>query len=349
MKRSVSHRGQEMLTIGIIGYGYWGPNLARNFVSHHATHVATICDLDSSRRKVAATNHPGIAVTADVKTVLHDDSIELVAIATPVHTHYRLAAAALNAGKHVLLEKPMTASVSEAEKLVSIAEKKGLRLFVDHTYVFTGAVKQIHDMAVSGLLGDLYYFDSVRVNLGLFQRDVNVIWDLAPHDFSIMDHVVHEEPVAVSAIGAARVHPELEEVAYITVRFRNGLIAHFHVNWMSPVKIRRIILGGSKKMIVFDDLSPDEKIKIYDKGVSLSLQNASRDTIHQSIVQYRIGDMYSPTIDSSEALKTEVTHIVDCIKGYEKPLACGSAGLRVVRLLEAAAKSLKKGGSFVRI
>ncbi|KAF0180294.1 MAG: oxidoreductase domain protein [Nitrospirae bacterium] len=338
-----------MINAAIIGYGYWGPNLVRNFSEHAAASVAAICDSDASRLKAAKARHPAVRVAADAGDVLHDDAIELVAIATPVQTHYRLAREALLAGKHVLLEKPMTASVAQAEKLVNLAEKTGRLLFVDHTYVFTGAVKHMKEMVASGAIGDMYYFDSVRVNLGLFQRDVNVLWDLAPHDFSILDHLIGEQPAAVSAIGAARVHPELEEVAYITVRFRSGLIAHFHVNWMSPVKIRRTILGGSRKMVVFDELSPDEKIKVYDKGVSLSLQKASRDRVHHCIVQYRIGDMYSPRIDSSEALKTEVDHIVACIEGRGKPLASGAAGLRVVRLLEAAAKSLKKGGRFVTL
>ncbi len=336
-----------MIKAAVIGYGYWGPNLVRTFSEHPSASVAVVCDRDAERLKAAAARYPAVKVTSEVIDIMRDEAIDLVAIATPVQTHYRLAREALLAGKHVLLEKPMTASVAEAEKLVTLAEKKNLSLFVDHTFVFTGAVRHIKALIVSRELGDLYYFDSVRVNLGLFQHDVNVIWDLAPHDFSIMDHFIQEPPVAVSAIGAARILPSMEDIAYITVKFRSGMIAHFHVNWMSPVKIRRIIIGGSKKMVVFDDLSPDEKVKIYDKGITHNLRNASRDKVYTSKIQYRIGDMRSPRIETSEALKTEVGHIVACIEGREKPIASGADGLRVVRLLEAAAKSLKTGGRFV--
>jgi predicted dehydrogenase len=336
-----------LINVAVIGYGYWGPNLVRNFLENPATSVSYVCDLDQSRLGILKSKNPHIKTTTNYRDVLKDDNVHLLAISTPVSTHYKLARDALRAGKHVLIEKPMTSSVSQAERLVELAEKNNLILFVDHTFVYTGAVKNIRALISSGKIGDLYYFDSVRVNLGLFQHDINVIWDLAPHDFSVMDYLVSEKPAFVSATGAGRVNGKIEDIAYVSVKFPNGLIAHFHVNWMSPVKIRRIIIGGSKKMIVFDDLSPDEKVKVYDKGVTLL--DAPKDKIYKNLVQYRIGDMYSPRIEGAEALKVEVAHIVDCIKDKKKPLADGEAGLRVVRLLDAAQRSLKKGGMIVRI
>jgi predicted dehydrogenase len=254
---------------------------------------------------------------------------------------------ALDAGKHVLVEKPLTSTVREAETLVSLAQKKGLILIVDHTFIYTGAVRRIKEFISADELGEMYYFDSVRVNLGLFQHDVNVIWDLAPHDISIMDFIISEKPLSVVATGAVHTAGGKEDVAYVTVRFKGGLIAHFHVNWMSPVKIRRIIIGGSKKMVVFDDLDPAEKVKIYDKGIELSSEN--RKSVYQSLVQYRLGDMYAPAINNIEALKVEIEHFADCIQNGKTPITDGEAGLRIVRILEAADKSLKKGGVKVRL
>lgn len=332
-----------MINVALIGYGYWGPNLLRNFLENPDTDVSCVCDLNEARLQLVKNRTPRVNVLSDYTALLRDPAVDLVAIATPVSTHYSLAREALRAGKHVLLEKPFAGAVAEAEKLIELADKKKLKLFVDHTFVYTGAVKKIRSMIQGGQLGDLYYFDSVRVNLGLFQHDVDVIWDLAPHDFSIMDFLVDEKPVSVSAIGSSCVEGRFADVAYVTVRFGNGAIAHFHVNWLSPVKIRRIIIGGSEKMIVFDDLNPDEKVKVYDKGVTVGDKLTNR-------VQYRIGDMYSPKIESNEALKVEVEHIVECLKHPEiKPLTDGEAGLRVVRLLEACKKSLAKGGLFVKI
>lgn len=336
-----------MINVGVIGYGYWGPNLARNFNENPSSAVSYVCDLDDSRLKSSRIKNPNIKATSDYKDVLNDADIQLIAISTPVSSHYRLAMDALKAGKHVLLEKPMTSNAAHAERLIETAEKNNLILFVDHTFIYTGAVQHIKKLMSSGDIGDMLYFDSVRVNLGLFQHDVNVIWDLAPHDFSVMDHLIDEKPASVSATGASRVHGKLEDIAYVAVKFKSGLIAHFHVNWMSPVKIRRIIIGGSKKMVVFDDLNPDEKIKVYDKGIKLL--DAPKDKIYKNLIQYRIGDMYAPNIESTEALKAEVAHIVDCIQNKKKPLTDGKAGLNVVKLLGAAQKSLKKGGASVRI
>jgi len=336
-----------VINVGVIGYGYWGPNLVRNFNENPSTAVSYVCDLDDSRLKCSRIKNPNIKATSHYKDLLNDSGIQLIAIATPVTSHYRLAMDALKAGKHVLLEKPMTSNAAHAEQLIEMAEKNNLKLFVDHTFIYTGAVQHIKKLMSSGDIGDMLYFDSVRVNLGLFQHDVNVIWDLAPHDFSVMDYLIDEIPVSVSATGASRVHGKIEDIAYVVVKFNSGLIAHFHVNWMSPVKIRRIMIGGSKKMIVFDDLSPDEKVKVYDKGVKLL--DAPKDKIYKNLIEYRIGDMHAPKIDSTEALKAEVAHIVDCIQNNKKTLTDGKAGLNVVRLLEAAQKSLKKVGGFVRI
>jgi len=336
-----------MINVGVIGYGYWGPNLVRNFNENPATNVSYVCDIDESRLKALRDKYPNINTTTDYNDLLRDSNIDLIAISTPISTHYKLARDALNAGKHVLIEKPMTSNTSHAEKLIELAEKKGLVLFVDHIFIYTGAIQSIKNIISSGEIGDIYYFDSVRVNLGLLQHDANVIWDLAPHDFSIMDFLIDEKPVSVSAVGATRVHRKMEDISYITLRFRNGLIAHFHLNWLSPVKIRRIIIGGSKKMIVLDDLNPDEKVKIYDKGITLI--KTERNKLYKNIIQYRIGDMHAPRIDNTEALKVAVAHLVDCIKFKKTPLTDGKAGLRVVKLLEASQKSLKKGGGFVRI
>jgi len=337
-----------MINTAIIGYGYWGPNLVRNFSENPDTDVSYVCDLNESRMKQVRTKHPKIKTLTDHREMLKDPSVQLVAIATPVSTHYKLAHEALKAGKNVLLEKPFTRTAAEAERLIDLAGKKNLKLFVDHTFIYTGAIQKIKSMVQAGQIGDIYYFDSVRVNLGLFQHDVNVVWDLAPHDFSIMDFLVNEKPVAASAIGSCCVKGQFEDVAYVTVKFGNGVIAHFNINWLSPVKIRKIIIGGSEKMIVFDDLNPDEKVKVYDKGVTLKDQ--SQDKIYKNLIQYRIGDMYCPKIESAEALKVEVAHIVECLKDKGKqPMTDCNAGLRVVKLLEACEKSLGKGGTFVKL
>jgi predicted dehydrogenase len=330
------------LKVGVIGCGYWGPNLIRNFNENYHTDIKYACDLDKERLQRIKIRYPMITATTNYKDMLKDDNIQVVAIATPVHTHYKLTKEALNAGKHVFIEKPFTSKVKEAEELVEFAKKKGLILFVDHTFIYTGAVRKIKEFMSSGEVGDIYYFDSVRVNLGLFQSDVNVIWDLAPHDISIMDYLITERPKSVIAIGAAHTKDKIEDIAYVAVKFKNELIAHFHLNWMSPVKIRRIIIGGSKKMIVFDDLDPADKVKIYDKGITLSKTN--KKVVYQSMIQYRIGDMHAPKIDNTEALKIMTEHLADCIMNRKEPITNGESGLRVVRVLEAAEKSIKKGG-----
>jgi predicted dehydrogenase len=330
------------LKVGVIGCGYWGPNLIRNFNENYHTDITYASDLDKEKIERIKLRYPMVTTTTNYKDILRDNNIHMVAIATPVHTHYKLIKESLNAGKHVLIEKPLTSKTREAEELLEIALKKNLILFVDHTFIYTGAVKKIKELVDSGSIGDIFYFDSVRVNLGLFQSDVNVIWDLAPHDVSVMDHLITEKPRSVVATGTSHTQSRIEDIAYVSVNFKNNLIAHFHLNWMSPVKIRRIIIGGSKKMVVFDDLDPADKVKIYDKGITLA--KTSRKVVYQNMIQYRIGDMFAPNIDNKEALRSMVEHLADCIKNKKAPLTGGESGLRVVRILEAAEQSIKKGG-----
>jgi predicted dehydrogenase len=272
--------------------------------------------------------------------------VDAVAIATPVSTHFPISLEALHAGKHVWVEKPMTATSEEGRRLVEEADRRRLVLHVDHTFVYTGAVRKISDLINSGALGRIYYYDSVRVNLGLFQRDVNVIWDLAVHDLSIMDHVLPQQPSALSVIAAKHVAGQPEDVAYLTLFFDDSTIAHIHVNWLAPVKVRRTLIGGSAKMIVYDDLEPSEKIKVYDKGLRLDDQAGAR---HQMLVGYRAGDMWAPQIEITEALQVEAKHFIDCIERSQPSQTSGEAGLRVVRMLEAAAESMAGRGRVVAL
>ena len=335
-----------MIGIGIVGLGYWGPNLLRNFAEAPGARVRAVCDLEANRLAAAAARYPAVKTTSDFKELLADPSVDAVAIATPVSTHYGLAVAALKAGKHVLVEKPLAASSSEAAKLIEEAERRRLVLMVDHTFVYTGAVQKIASLVGGGELGDLYYYDSVRVNLGLFQHDVNVIWDLAVHDLSIMDHVLPKGPGAVSATGMSHVSGGHENIAYLTLFFDSHFIAHIHVNWLAPVKGRRTLIGGSQRMIVYDDLEPSEKIKLYDKGITV---NNKPDSVYQMLVGYRAGDMWAPQLDGTEALKTEVAHFIDCIERQKKPTTDGASGLRVVRLVEAASASMSARGRLIEI
>lgn len=337
----------KKIKVGVIGCGYWGPNLIRNFNESISTDIKCVCDLSPQRIKLMNMKYPRMDITTDYKELLDDKDIHAVAIATPVSTHYKLAKESLEKGKHVLVEKPLASTVKQAEELVRLASKRNLVLLVGHTFIYTDAVRKIKNFVSSGKLGEMYYFDSVRVNLGLFQQDISVVWDLAPHDFSIMEFIIDERPTSVVAVGSSHTGCNREDVAYISVQFKSNLTAHFHVNWLSPVKIRRIIIGGSKKMIVFDDLDPAEKIKIYDRGIDVPRQNAK--SVYKNLVQYRVGDMSAPAIDNVEALKTEVEHFVDCITNNKRPVTDGETGLQVVRLLEAVDKSLKAGGIKVKL
>jgi predicted dehydrogenase len=335
-----------MIRIGVIGYGYWGPNIVRNFHTHDCSEVTLVADKSSKAQERLHKSHPSIAFTTDPMEVIKSKDIDLVAVVTPVWTHYELAKAALENGKHVFVEKPFTTSVAQAEELIELADRKNLQIMVDHTFLFTGAVKKIRQLIQAGELGDLYYYDSLRVNLGLFQHDVNVIWDLAPHDLSIMDHVINEKPEAVVATGEKHLSGDnaVEDVAFITVYFPKRIIAHVNVNWLSPVKVRTTLIGGEKKMLVWNDLEADEKIKLYDKGVSTS-KNPSN--LHQLLVSYRSGDMWAPQIEQIEALRAETAYFLKCIDENVKPFNDGVAGLRVVRLLEAAEKSVRTRGQAV--
>jgi len=334
-----------MIKVGVIGFGYWGPNVARNFNSCERAQLVSICDIDEKRLGRAGTTYPFIKTISDPRELVSSGDIDAVAIVTPVYTHHELAKAALEHDKHIFVEKPFTSTVAEAEELIELADKKNLKIMVDHTFLFTGAVRKMREVIDSQELGTLFFYDSVRVNLGLFQHDINVVWDLAPHDFSIMNYLIDVPPTAVSAWGTEHFGRGLEDVAYIAVHFNNCFIAHFHCNWLSPVKIRKTLISGDKKMLVWDDLSSDEKLKIYDKGVDIK----NTAGIHDLLVSYRSGDMYVPKVESTEALRLEVDYFVDCIEFDHEPFNDGKAGLLVVKMLEAADKSLKKEGSRIEL
>ena len=336
-----------MIKVGLIGYGYWGPNLARNLADTEGLELAGIADARPDRRVAAVRRHPGAAVVADAAELIARDDLDAVVIATSLHTHYPLAAAAIERGRHVLIEKPLAASKKEAESLAELAERRGVRLMVDHTFVYTGAVRTIRGLVDSGQLGDLLYLDSVRVNLGLFQQDTNVIWDLAAHDLSIMDYLIDARPVAVSADGTALAGYDRENVAYVTVHFDSGFLAHFHVNWLAPVKIRQMLVGGRQRMLVYDDMDPSEKVRVYDKGVNLDV--VDDQTRRQILVSYRTGDMHAPKLDRREALTLVVREFADAIAERRAPLTGADAGIRVVSLLEAAERSLRSQGSRIRL
>lgn len=332
-----------MIRIGVIGYGYWGPNIVRNFHAHECSEVVLVCDQNPKCLERLKKAHPSIPFTTDANEVIKSPNIDLVAVVTPVWTHFELAKAALENGKHIFVEKPFTCSVLQAEELIELADRKNLKIMVDHTFLFTGAVKKIRQLVDEGALGDLYYYDSLRVNLGLFQHDVNVIWDLAPHDLSIMDYLIQAKPEAVVATGERHLNG-VEDVAFITVYFPKHIIAHVNVNWLSPVKVRTTLLGGEKKMLVWNDLEADEKIKVYDKGVSMSTNPSS---LHRLLVSYRSGDMWSPQVEPVEALRAETAYFLQCVNENKTPFNDGVAGLRVVRILEAADRSVRNRGEAV--
>jgi len=335
-----------MIRVGVIGYGYWGPNLVRNFAEAPGSQVVAVSDLRPDRLTPARSRYPAIEVTTDYRDLLADTRIDAIAIATPVSTHLELALQALQAGKHVLVEKPLTTTSEQAIRLIEEANRRNRVLMVDHTFVYTGAVRKIRELVASNGLGDIYYYDSVRVNLGLFQHDVNVIWDLAVHDLSIMDYLLPSRPCAVSATGISHVAGEPENIAYLTLFFDGCLIAHVHVNWLAPVKVRRTLIGGSRKMIVYDDLEPSEKVKVYDKGITV---NNDADSVYQMLIGYRTGDMWAPQLDMTEALQTEVLHFIHCVEEGARPITDGAAGLRVVRILEAATQSMTERGRLVEL
>ncbi|MBZ5641972.1 MAG: Gfo/Idh/MocA family oxidoreductase [Acidobacteriia bacterium] len=333
-----------MIKVGVIGYGYWGPNIVRNLHGLDSTRVEMVCDKSEAALAKVRKAFPGVKTCTNPEDILTSPSIDAVAVITPVWTHYALAKRALENGKHVFVEKPFTSSAAQAEELIELAERKKLTIMVDHTFLFTGAVRKIRELVESGTLGDLYYYDSLRINLGLFQHDVSVIWDLAPHDLSIMDHLIKSEPEAIVATGEKHLNG-VEDVAYMTIYFPNSVIAHINVNWLSPVKIRTTLIGGQKKMVVWNDLVADEKVRVYDKGV----QFKTGEGLHDVLVSYRTGDMWAPQIEQLEALRVELDYFADCIMTQQKPFNDGHAGLRVVRMLEAAEHSIQKRGELITL
>ncbi|ALB40466.1 oxidoreductase [Anabaena sp. WA102] len=335
-----------MIGIGVVGYGYWGPNLVRNFYEIPESQVIAVSDFSSDRLVKVQSRYPTIDVTLNYQDLINDDRIEAIAIATPVSAHFDIAIQALQAGKHVLIEKPITANSEQALRLIAEADKRNLVLMVDHTFVYTGAIRKIHEIIENNTLGNIYYYDAARVNLGLFQHDVNVIWDLAVHDLSIMDYVLPSKPCAVSATGISHVSGEPENIAYMTLFFNEQLIAHLQVNWLAPVKVRRTLIGGSQKMIVYDDVEPSEKVKLYDRGITV---NNNQENMYKMLIGYRTGDMWCPKLDLTEALNRVVSHFINCIKTGDRPLTDGKAGLRVVKILEAATESMKHQGKLVEL
>jgi predicted dehydrogenase len=333
----------NVIRMGVIGYGYWGPNIVRNFHGQEHSRVVAICDKSPKSLQRARQSYPEIRTIDECNEVLTAADIDAVAIVTPVWTHYELAKIALENGKHVFVEKPFTCTIAQAEELIELAERKNLKIMVDHTFLFTGAVKRIKELIDDGTLGDLYYYDSMRVNLGLFQHDVNVLWDLAPHDLSIMDYLIKDKPEAVVATGERHLNG-VADIAFLTLYYPNNLIGHINVNWLSPVKVRTTLIGGEKKMLVWNDLDADEKLKVYDKGVQMS-----GDGVYQLLVSYRSGDMWAPRLEQLEALKIEAAYFVDCIMNEKRPFNDGVAGLHVVRMLEAADQSLHQKGKVIQL
>jgi predicted dehydrogenase len=343
-------RSSDLVGVGIVGYGYWGPNLTRNFNEAPTATVVAVSDSRTERLAQAKGRYPAINVYTDFQDLLADRRVEAVVIATPLRSHYSLALAALKAGKHVLVEKPLAGSSEQAVALIETAAQAGCVLMVDHTFLYTGAVRKIRELVDNDHLGRLYYYDSVRVNLGMFQHDVSVLWDLAVHDLSIMDYVLQEEPRRVAATGVAHLPGQPVNTAYVTCFFENRLIAHLHVNWLAPVKIRRTLIGGDRQMIVYDDLEPSEKVKVYDKGVTIT--NGLGDGLegaHDLLVSYRAGDVLAPQLGVSEALASVAQHFTECVREGQRPVTDGAAGLRVIRVLEAAERSLADGGMAVEL
>ena len=331
-----------MIRFGVIGYGYWGPNIVRNLRALEGCQVVGICDQSPAARKRIPAANPGITIHSDANELIKSPDVDAIAVITSVWSHYELAKAALENGKHVFVEKPFTTNAAQAEELINLAEQKNLQIMVDHTFLFTGAVRKMKKLLKEGALGKLYYYDSTRVNLGLFQHDCNVIWDLAPHDLSIMNHLLSKNAEAISATGQAHLNGH-EDIAFITAYFPDSMIAHVNVNWLSPVKVRTTLIGGEKKMLVWNDLEADEKLKIYDKGVDVK----SQEGLYNLLVSYRSGDMWAPQVEQVEALRLELSYFLECIQQNTKPFNDGCSGLKVVRMLEAASESLAKRGTLV--
>lgn len=334
-----------MIGIGIVGYGYWGPNLARCVTETAGCRLTAVADRSAGALARAGKRHPGIALHTDWQDLVDDGATDAVIVATPVATHFEIARAALRSGKHVMVEKPIAASSREASILIDEALRRRRTLMVDHTFVYTGAVRKIGEMIECGELGELFYYDSTRVNLGLFQSDVNVIWDLAVHDLAILDFLLKERPVTVSANGTGHIRGNQENMAHLTLCYPSNTVAYLNVNWLAPVKVRQTLIGGSRRMIVYNDLEPSEKIKVYDRGVVV----AGTNPMLEARISYRTGDMWAPQLSVKEALLSEMEHFLDCIEHGTAPISSGESGLRVVETLECAAASLRLRGQPVEI
>jgi predicted dehydrogenase len=334
------------LNVGIIGCGYWGRNLIRNFMYAQNCRLSSVADSDKKALQYVRSCYPSLKTHLNYKKLIDSKEINAIVVATPIQQHYRMSKEALLVGKHVLVEKPLTTSVKEAQELVSLARKKNKILMVDHTFLFTGAVRKIKEIIEAQELGRILYYDGVRINLGLFQKDVNVLWDLAPHDLSIMSFLLDKEPVYVSAIGVAHLKNGIENMAYMTLRFKDDLIAHFHFNWLAPVKVRLTLIGGSEKMIVYDDTEPSEKVKVYDRKVKVM---HSPESEYKPNYDYRIGDMWVPKLDLAEALQYVCQEFVEAIRKHRKPVSDGEFAVKIVNILEAAKKSIKNNGKIVKL
>jgi predicted dehydrogenase len=337
---------QGMMGIALVGYGYWGPNLVRNFNNTEGAQTIAICDSDPEKLSIIKRHHPGIVATTEFRNLLRDSRIDAIAIATPVCSHYELALASLEAGKHVFVEKPLAQTSEQVRHLIEEADRRKLILMVDHTFLYTPAVQKIRELIMEGVLGDIYYYNGIRASLGLFQSDVNVIWDLAVHDMSIIQYILNEVPIAVSATAACHVAGTPANMAHITLFFQSSCIAHISVNWLSPVKVRQTYIGGSRKMIVYDDLEATEKIKVYDKGITVK---TAEESAHQLRIGYRAGDMWAPHLPAKEALQTEAEHFIDCLRTGRHPISNAVTGLLVVEILEAASHSISAQGKPVRL
>jgi predicted dehydrogenase len=334
-----------MMRVGVIGYGYWGPNIVRNFLARSNVNVSIVADANLDRLAEIKRVYPMIQTTAEAHEIIRSPDIDAVVIATPVDTHYPLALAALTAGKHVLVEKPLASTLAEAEELVMLAEAKNLVLMVDHTYLYSEAVKTIKKLVDSGEIGNIQSFSSTRVNLGLFQSDINVLWDLAPHDISILLHLTGRMPTFVNAVGVSHTNNHIENIAYLTMRYDDGMIAHVSNSWVSPVKIRQILIGGDKKMIVYDDNEPTEKVKIYETGYTLRTDEEKQ----RLYMDYRSGDIHIPKISSRESLQGMAEDFVSAVTEGSTPVSNAAFGLAVVRILDAADRSIKNGGAEVQL
>lgn len=328
------------MNIGIIGFGYWGTNLVRNFANLKNVNLKSVADERAERKSALKSLCPSAGFTTSADDILSDKEIDAVVIATPVFTHYEMAKKALNNDKHVLLEKPMVSKTDQAKELIELAERKNKLLMVDHTFLYTGAVQKMKSLIDSGDIGNIKYFDSTRINLGLFQPDINVLWDLAPHDISILNYLIKDVPYSVQATGVSHTSNGIENIAYININYNSGFIAHFSCSWTSPVKIRMMLIGGDKKMILFNDVEPSEKIKVYDTGYELKTDEDKKKVL----VDYRTGDIYTPKLDTKEALAVMAQDFISSIINSHKPLSDYESGFEVVRILEASQTSIKNKG-----